>query len=324
MKKKEENKLIDEKVKQKDPKIELKPSPPIKKTNVNKRKTKKTIINNLKTSGEISDKSIRQLDKSKEPISKKNDLSKIESINKNDKKKINIDTRVMQYNIYELNTLPYKEAIKEDRRTFIQYYFSLLKTKHLLMFSFYPVNDYNSKFIKIDLFLFYFSISYTVNALFFNDQAMHQIYEDEGEYNFIYQIPQIIYSAIITSFLNSILKILSLTEKNVLEIKHEITKANLDKKAIEIVKCIYYKYIIFFGISFPFLFFCLYYLGCFCEVYKNTQIHLIKDSLLSLGITFLYPIFLYILPGIFRIPSLRAANKDKETMYKFSLLIQII
>ena len=324
MKKKEENKLIDEKEKKNEPRNELKHSPPIKKINIKKKKDKNIEINNLKTRGEITDKTLKQLDKSKEIFSKKNNLLKIEKKNKNDEKKINIDTRVMQYNEYELNTLTYEDAVKEDKRTFIQYYFSLLKTKHLLMFSFYPINDYNSKFIKIDLFLFYFSISYTVNALFFNDQAMHQIYEDGGEYNFIYQIPQIIYSAIITGFLNSFLKILSLTEKNVLEIKHEVTKENLDKKAIEIVNCIYYKYIIFFSISTPFLFFCLYYLGCFCSVYKNTQIHLIKDTLISSGITFLYPIFLYILPGIFRIPSLRAANKDKETMYKISLLIQLI
>ena len=128
---------------------------------------------------------------------------------------------------------------------------------------------------------------------------MHQIYEDGGKYNFIYQIPQIIYSALISSFLNSILKTLTLTEKNVLEIKHEADNTNIEKKAKEIVKCFYYKYIIFFVISFPFLFFCAYYLGCFCEVYINTQIHLIKDSLIGLGITFLYPIFLYIFGALF-------------------------
>ena len=192
------------------------------------------------------------------------------------------------------------------------------------MFSFYPINDYNGKFIKIDLFFFYFTISYTINGLFFNDQTMHQIYEDGGKYNFIYQIPQIIYSALISSVLNSILKTLTLTEKNVLEIKHEADNTNIEKKAKEIVKCFYYKYIIFFVISFPFLFFCAYYLGCFCAVYINTQIHLIKDSLIGLGITFLYPIFLYILPGIFRIPALRAPKQDKETMYKFSKIIQLI
>ena len=146
------------------------------------------------------------------------------------------------------------------------------------MFSFIPINDYNSRIIKIDLFFLYFTISYAVNALFFNDSTMHQIYEDGGSFNFIYQIPQIIYSALISNVLNSILKKLSLNEKNVIKIKI-MDKEFLDKKGIETIKCIYYKYILFFLISFPFIFFCWYYLGCFCAVYNNTQIYLIKDSL---------------------------------------------
>ena len=98
----------------------------------------------------------------------------------------------------------------------------------------------------------------------------------------------------------------------------------MEKKARETLKCIYYKIISFFIISFILLLFFWYYLGCFCAVYKNTQLHLIKDSLISFGLTLLYPILLYSIPGIFRIPALRAEKKDRETMYKFSKIIQLI
>ena len=37
----------------------------------------------------------------------------------------------MTYNDYELNNLSYNEALKNDKRTFMQYYVSLLKMKHL-------------------------------------------------------------------------------------------------------------------------------------------------------------------------------------------------
>ena len=323
--KKKENKLIDDEKKNKnEPKNDIKPSPPIKKTKVQKYRLKSNIsINNLKTSGD-SDKSIKNLSNS--IIEKREEKSLKDNVetNKKNEKKIQIDTTVMNYNLYELNTLTYEEALKEDKRNFIQYYFSLLKTQHLLMFSFYPINDYNSKIIKIDLFFLYFTISYTINALFFSDQTMHQIYEDEGKFNFIYQIPQIIYSALISGFLNYILKLLSLTERNVIQIKHDVDLENIDQKGVETIKCIRYKYILFYLIGTPFLFLCLYDAGCFCAVYKNTQIHLIKDSLISLGITFLYPVFLFMLPGIFRIPALRAEKKDKELMYKFSKLIQMV
>ena len=120
-------------------------------------------------------------------------------------------------NDYELNSLAYKEAIKYDKRTYWEYYFSLIRTKHLIVFTFYTSTDYNSIIIKISLFLFAFAIFYIVNALFFNDSTMHKIYEDHGVFNFIYQLPQILYSTIITMVIKTILNLLSLTEKNIIE-----------------------------------------------------------------------------------------------------------
>ena len=82
------------------------------------------------------------------------------------------------------------------------------------------------------------------------------------------------------------------------------------------------KLIIFFVLIFLFLILFWYYLTCFCGVYKNTQTHLIKDTLLSFGLSLLYPFALNLLPGLFRIPSLN--NKNKECLYKISNIIQLI
>ena len=56
---------------------------------------------------------------------------------------------IMNYNDYELNALEYKKAFELDKRTFFEFYLSLLKTNHLLLFTFFRKNDYNSKIIKI-------------------------------------------------------------------------------------------------------------------------------------------------------------------------------
>ena len=66
-----------------------------------------------------------------------------------------------------------------------------------------------------------------------------------------------------------------------------------------------------------------YYVGCFCAVYKNTQIHLISDTLISFSTSLLYPFVLYLLPGIFRIKSLKNNEGNTETMYKISKIIQL-
>ena len=296
--------------------------PPIKKVNLVKNNyIKDYSINNLRTN---DSNSIRRLNFQNSVMGRKDEITEKDKTKKNEGKTIKIDLRIMKYTDYELNILSYEDALKEDKRNYFQYYFSLLKTRHLFMFSFIKNEDFNSRIIKIDLFLIYFTISYTTAAFFFNDDTMHQIYVDEGEFNFIYQIPKIIYSFLISSFLNFILNSLSLSQNNIIEIKQFNNLDFLDKKAGKTVKILNLKFLIFFVISFPFLFFCWYYLGCFCAVYKNTQIHLIKDAIISLLLTFLYPIFLYILPGLFRIPSLRSKKQNSVTMYKFSKIFQLI
>ena len=226
-----------------------------------------------------------------------------------------------KFNDYEINSLSYQDALKYDNRTYFQYYLSLLRTKHLLILTFYTYDDYNSRIIKIILFLFSFSLYYTVNALFFTDSTMHKIYEDKGAFNFIYQIPQIFYSSIISSIINIIVKTLSFSEKNIIILKKE---KNKKEKASEIIKCLIIKYIFFFIITFLFLLLFWYYLACFCAIYRNTQIHLIKDTMISFSFSLLYPIGINLIPGIFRIPSLNSSKKDKECIYKFSKIIQII
>ena len=54
---------------------------------------------------------------------------------------------ILEKKDFELNSLDYKEAKKLDHRNYIEYYLSLLKNNHPLMFSFGSINDYNSKII---------------------------------------------------------------------------------------------------------------------------------------------------------------------------------
>ena len=62
-----------------------------------------------------------------------------------EKNKNNIDkaNTLLPLNEQELINLNYEEAISLDKRNYLQYYFSLLKKKHFILFTFYPSKDYN-------------------------------------------------------------------------------------------------------------------------------------------------------------------------------------
>ena len=241
-------------------------------------------------------------------------------INKKDESKKNNNKNFLEPIDSELNSFPYKEALKIDKRSYCQYYCSLLKKKHSILFSFYPIKDYNAQIIKSFLFFFYFTSDFTINSLFFTDETMHKIYVDSGIFDLNYQLPQIIYSYLISSAINLIIEYLSLSENTIISIK-EINFINLKekKKKLRYMKI---KFCFFFIITFILLLAFCYYLSCFCCIYENTQIHLIKDSLLSFGISLITPFFICLIPGIFRIPALRSEKGNKLCLYKFSQIVE--
>ena len=221
----------------------------------------------------------------------------------------------------ELNSLSYEKALKYDKRTYFEYYSSLIRNKQLLILVCYTQNDYNSRMVKICLMFSSFALYYTVNALFFNDSTMNKIYEDQGKDNIAYRIPQILYSTIISTFIKTLLTTFSLTERNILEIKSQKTSKSINTTAAKIFKIITKKIIIFFVMNFLILIFFWYYLSSFCAVYKNTQVYLIKDTIISFCLSLIYPFFINIVPSILRIMALKKENK---LLYKVSQLTALI
>ena len=243
-----------------------------------------------------------------------------EKFNEKQKKKIRF---ILSYIDAELNDLSYKKAVEDDNRTYFQYYYSLLITNHTFI-KIFNKRDYNAYSIKVLLFFFDFASNYAVNALFFTDDTMHQIYKDSGDYNIIYQLPQIIYSTIISVIIDNIISYLGLSQDDILSVKHVKKVKDVERRAKEVLRTLHIKFIFFFIINFIFITIFWYYLGCFCAVYTNTQFHLIKDTLISFGTSSITPLGKSLIPGIFRIPTLHKYGKGKKVIYLLSQFLQKI
>ena len=276
-------------------------------------------INNINSRKTIKKDIVDDIDKYKSKMMEKNSKNNEKSYNDIEDKSIYINM-----NDQELNSLKYEKALIYDKRSYFQYYWSLLKKKHLILFTFYPQNDYNLITLKISLFLLGFSLYFTINGFFFSDDSMHKVYMDRGIYNFVFQIPQILYSSITSAIINIILKNLSLSEKNIIELKQEKYKTAFLEKSKSISQYLVKKFLIFFILSILLLLFFWYFISCFCGVYVNTQIIFIKNTFISFGLSMIYPFGLNLLPGLFRIPALRDEKKDHNCLYKISGYIAII
>ena len=170
---------------------------------------------------------------------------------------------ILDYTEEEKNLLPYNLAKLHDNRSYCVYYISLLRTRHNLFFSFCQDRDYNSKIIKIDLFFIDFAILYAVNCLFFNDDSLHKIYETKGSFNLEYEIPKILYSSLGSMVINTIMKMLALSDNGVIELKQNKAKEDLDRRKTDLENNLRIKFILFFILGFLLLLFLWFYIAMF-------------------------------------------------------------
>ena len=242
-------------------------------------------------------------------------INTIKTNSKNHKKK------KIKFNDFEINTLKYTDAISYDKRTFCEYYKSLLKTKHPLIFAFCPIKDYNILIIKLCIFCLSFSLYYSVNFFFFDDNMLHKIYKEGGKYNIINYLPKILIAFGSSHVLTIIIKFIFLSERNILQVRKQSTLY----KAIEISSLVkrrlVIKYIIFYLVGILILGFFWILLSSFGAVFQNTQIIIFENTLISFGISFIYPLFINIFICLFMIFSLKSKSKY---FYNFSKIIKII
>ena len=229
---------------------------------------------------------------------------------------------ILDFNDFELNTMDYKDALEIDKRTYFQYYKSLIKTKHPIIFSFCLRKDFNVFIIKICLFFFYFALYYAFNTLFFDLTVIHNIYKSEGNYDISFVLPSIIYSFLLSYIIFNFIKFFTLSERDLKKIKNEKTISKASERVPSIERCLIIKNVCYFILSILFLFIFWYYLSSFCALYKNSQVHLIKNTFISFVIGLIFPFFINLIPGIFRLLSLKRNNR--ECLYRTNLVLQLL
>ena len=224
---------------------------------------------------------------------------------------------------FQLNNLEYENAVKYDKRTFLRTYWSVLMREHLLLITFVAWNDYNLYYVKIDRFLVLICTQMTMNGLFFSDESMHKANQSDN-YDFVQQLPKIIFSLIATHVIEVILCYFSMTDKIIYLIKELSKNKENESKIIDQITCMKRKLISFYIFTFLLLLFYWYFISAFCAVYQNTQKTFLIDSLISIVVEFIDPFFIYGFTTLLRFISLaKCANKNLKCLYKTSDLIPI-
>ena len=147
----------------------------------------------------------------------------------------------------------------------------------------------------------------------------------KGKYNFTYQLPKILISAVSsTVILRIMLETLILIDKNILQVKHQKTYNLAVDMKNKILKCINIKYAIFFILNFILLVLFWFYLACLNDVYTNTQTYIVENTCISFCFSLFYPFIINIIPDCLRNIALDKKSKNKNYIYSSSQIFQIL
>ena len=241
-------------------------------------------------------------------------------INKKKKKPENVQKDIILED-EELNSASFEIAVKQDMRTYIQYYWSLIKMKQLFIFTFYTYKDHNLRIAKVALFILFLAFYFAFTALFFNDSIMREIYIYKGNTNAAIHIPNIVLSSLCCIIMNFIVKFISLSDRDISLINNEKNLDNRRSLVNRAKKALKIKLYIIFAVSTLLITLCWYYVSAFCAVFKNSQGHYFINLLVAFIVCNIWPCVTSLIPPIFRVNGLWNGSK---CMYKFSQIIAYI
>jgi hypothetical protein len=220
------------------------------------------------------------------------------------------------------NDLNYEDALNYDKRSFSQMFLAFLYQQHAIINTFFAEIFLELRAIKISFFVFGLQINFFLNAFFYTDEYISDTFYNNGILNFFSSLPKSIYSFLVTIIISALLKMLSNSKTQLIEIIEGKDKnPNYLKDVEDELKKLNKKLYIYFFIVFILGILFTYYSTAFCAVYKNSQTFWLTGCFESLAMDLFMPfIICFILSGI-RYLSIK---KKLKFLYKINSIIENI
>ena len=248
-----------------------------------------------------------------DPLNKETKTKTGETKNPDKKKDEDQDSKnqhLYEYDVHELNELPLSKA-NEDKRSFCTYYGNILLFSHIVLNVFFIHNDYNLFVVKLGLLFMTFPINLTMNIFFFTNKNIKLTYVKSLDdiSTFWRNIDNTVYSSFLSTTLLILLKLICLTHNSVRSLRQITNMKEAKEKSVCILRCIKVRITIYYILSFIFLVIFGYYVLCFCAIFENTQIELVKSTFTSWLISLIYPFIICLITSMIRSAALKCKSR---------------
>jgi len=224
----------------------------------------------------------------------------------------------------DYDEMEYDDAVKNDKRSFWEFFVDRLKTKQMIADTFCNHNYIRPFSIKFLLFLLNIDLYFVVNGLFFSEEYIIELYHLEKEDKFFDFIPRSVsrffYTTIVGVILDFIIDCIFIEENKIkrIFIREKDNPMQLKYEISITIKTIKTRYTIFISLCFFISVISWYYINCFNSSYPGVKIEWIKSSIVIIIIMQLLSCLLVLIDTLLRILSFKIKS---ERIYKFRQIL---
>ena len=211
----------------------------------------------------------------------------------------------------ELNNIPYDQALRIDKRNYIEMFISILANKIEIINIFYYKNPYSHLSLVLSIYVFELCLDLTLNCLLYTDDVVSEKYNNNGSIEFFTSLSLSFMSNIFASIIAFIVGKFA----NYDEILELIVKSITKQKEYFILIIKFKKYLTlkltaFFIVQGIINLGMCYYLMIFCTIYHNTQGSIMVNYIVGIAESLLISLGLSIIISLIRYLSLKKKWKS--------------
>ena len=288
--------------------------PKIKKGKSSRRKSYKKIISKKNNQREFMKNEKKRLSAKNISLSTEHHTENQNSLFENrphDLIKLMDDERV---NKKEFNTIPYTQALRIDRRGFLEILLSVLAHEIGIIDIFYYKSMFTHLSITLSIYIFELCLDLTLNCLLYTDDVVSEKYNNNGSIGFFTTLSlsfmSNIFASIFAYFVSQLAEYGSVLE---LMLKDVVIKKQYFLNMIKFKRYITLKLGAFFIIQAIINLGMCYYLMIFCTVYHKTQVSIMINYIVGIAESMAISVGLTIITSIIRYISLK--NRSKSLYY---------
>ena len=255
------------------------------------------------------------------PFSKKNKSKNNDSTDKSNRY-INI---IKEYINNPFDENDFCDILDKEKRTFCTYFCEKFKFNQIILNTFCVTELLRPRPFKIVLFLITIELYFVINALFYNEEYLSELFNSNEPEHFFSFVPrrlsQFFYSSAVSAIISFLIGFFSIEEEKIKRIFIRFNKddSKLKLELISTLKDIKKRFFLFFLLSFFLSVISFVYICCFNIVYPYIRKEWIKSSIFIFIVMQIINFLFTFLECCIRYISIKC---NSEKLFRISLLLE--